>query len=375
MQVVASGVAWDSEGAPINERTVSATSALALSDGTVLLTFRLGSDREGADGHTAVMVTGDRGETWELRSLSLAEREWDGWPGETRGWYVAELSPGELLASVLWTDRTDPGAPWIHPTTQGLLGMRVYHLRSSDGGRTWPDRRRIDLSPHGGASNTGPVLRLAGGALAQPFEHWKEYEDPSPGRPAAWLRLSTDEGATWPEDVLVAQDADGARYFWDQRIETHPDDGRLVNMFWTHAPDDGRDLDVHVSWGSPDGRDWTEPVGTGLPGQHCQPISLGGDRLVAVYSHRGDPPGIRAVLSEDFGKTWDRSTEITVWSSVAGGEPGADRPRSQDEYWNDMGAWQFGHPRGVRLPDGEILVVFYGGSGVTRSARWARLRV
>ena len=81
------------------------------------------------------------------------------------------------------------------------------------------------------------------------------------------------------------------------------------------------------------------------------------------------------MLSEDFGRTWDRDSEITVWSSEAGGEPGADRPRSQDEYWNDMGAWQFGHPRGARLPDGEVLVVFYGGSGVTRSARWARLRV
>jgi hypothetical protein len=375
MQVVASGVAWDSETAPVNERTVSATSALALADGSVLLTFRLGSDREGADGHTAVMATRDGGDTWELRALSLADREWDGWPGETRGWYVAELAPGELLASVLWTDRSDLDRPWINPTTQGLLGMRIYHLRSRDGGRSWPDRRLIDMSPHQGASNTGPVLRLAGGALAQPFEHWKEYDDPAPGRPAAWLRLSTDEGATWTDDVLVARDADNARFFWDQRIEAHPADGRLVNMFWTHAPGEGRDLDVHVAWGSPDGRTWTEPVSTGLPGQHCQPISLGGDRLVAFYSHRGDPPGIRAVLSEDFGRTWDRATEVTVWSSAAGGEPGADRPRSQDEYWNDMGAWQFGHPRGARLPDGEVLVVFYGGSGVTRSARWARLRV
>jgi hypothetical protein len=321
------------------------------------------------------MATRDGGDTWELRALSLADREWDGWPGETRGWYVAELAPGELLASVRWTDRSDLDRPWINPTTQGLLGMRIYHLRSRDGGRSWPDRRLIDMSPHQGASNTGPVLRLAGGALAQPFEHWKEYDDPAPGRPAAWLRLSTDEGATWTDDVLVARDADNARFFWDQRIESHPADGRLVNMFWTHAPGEGRDLDVHVAWGSPDGRTWTEPVSTGLPGQHCQPISLGGDRLVAVYSHRGDPPGIRAVLSEDFGRTWDRASEVTVWSSAAGGEPGTDRPRSQDEYWNDMGAWQFGHPRGARLPDGEVLVVFYGGSGVTRSARWARLRV
>ena len=184
-----------------------------------------------------------------------------------------------------------------------------------------------------------------------------------PGRPAAWLRLSTDGGATWPGDVLVAHHPDDAIYYWDQRLETHPDDGRLVNMFWTRDVAAALDIDVHIAWGTPDGRDWTVPVGTGLPGQHCQPISLGGDRLLAVYSHRGDPPGIRAALSEDFGRTWDRASEIVVWASDAGGEPGAGRPRSQDEYWNDMGAWQFGHPRGATAPR------WRGARGVLRRQR------
>ncbi len=375
MDVVASGAIWDAQTASVNQRTASATSAVLLADGTVLATCRLGSDREGADGHTGVFASRDSGASWEMRSLSLAERTWDGWTGETRGWYIAELTPGELIGSVLWTDRSDPARPWVNPRTQGLLGMRVYHLRSTDGGRTWPDRRRIDLGPHPGASNTGPVVRLAGGAIAQPFEHWKEWDDPTPGEPAAWLRLSSDDGQTWTEDVLVARDGQNARFFWDQRLAAHPLDGRLVNMFWTHDAQAGRDVDVHIAWGTADGRTWTDPVGTGLPGQHCQPISLGGDRLLAVYSHRHEPPGIRAVLSEDFGRTWDRAGELVVWASEAGDEPGSGRSRAQDEYWNDMGAWQFGHPRGVILPSGEVLVVFYGGSGVTRSARWARVRV
>ena len=136
MEVVGSGVIWDARSAPVNERSASATSAIRLSDGTVLATCRLGTDREGPDGHTGVFASTDRGETWELRYLSLPEREWDGWPGETRGWYIAELTPGVLTASVLWTDRTDPADPWVHPVTQGLLGMRVYQLISTDGGRT-----------------------------------------------------------------------------------------------------------------------------------------------------------------------------------------------------------------------------------------------
>jgi len=375
MEVVGSGVIWDARTAPVNERSASATSAVRLADGTVLATCRLGTDREGPDGHTAVFASVDGGDRWELRYLSLAEREWDGWPGETRGWYIAELTPGALSASVMWTDRSDPSQPWVDPVTQGLLGMRAYHLISTDGGRSWPERRRIDLSPHPGASPTGPILRLSDGVLAQPFETWKDRDDPAPGRPAAWLKLSSDEGLTWPTDVLVARHPTDSVFYWDQRLERHPTDGRLVNMFWTRDDPAAQDIDVHVAWGTPDGLTWTVPVGSGLPGQHCQPISLGGDRLLAVYSHRNDPPGIRAALSEDFGRTWDRTSEIVVWASDAGVELGAGRPRSQDEYWNDMGAWQFGHPRGTRISDEEVLVTFYGGTGVSRSARWARLRV
>ena len=234
MQVVGEGIIWDARSAPRNERTASATSAVLLADGTVLATCRLGSDREGADGHTAVFATSDGGDSWELRWLGLGEREWDDWPGETRGWYVAEVAPGTLVASVLWTDRSDPSLPWVNPRTQGLLGMRVYHTYSTDGGRSWPERRRLDLAPHQGASSTGPLVRLADGALAQPFETWKAYEDEAPGRPAAWLRVSNDEGLTWPTDVLVARHPGNALFYWDQRLATHPDDGRLVTMFWTH---------------------------------------------------------------------------------------------------------------------------------------------
>jgi hypothetical protein len=374
MDVVASGVIWDARTAPVNQRSASANAAIRLADGTVLVTCRLGSDREGPDGHTAIFASTDAGDTWALRFLGLAELEWEGWPGETRGWYIAELEPGVLTASVLWTDRSDPSAPWVHPVTQGLLGMRAYHLISTDGGRTWPERRRVDLGQHPGASTTGPVLRLADGALAQPYEHWKERLDPDPGRPAAYLRLSVDDGRTWASEVLVAHHPTDARFYWDQRLDVHPLDGRLVSMFWTHDPVAAKDVDIHISWGSPDGRDWTVPTGTGLPGQHCQPIALGGDRLLAVYSHRGDPPGIRAAFSDDFGRTWDRSAELVVWASDAGDEPGAGGPRAQKDFWNDMGAWQFGHPRGALLPSGEVLVTFYGGSGIARSAHWARIR-
>jgi hypothetical protein len=375
MHVIQRGVVFDTRTASTNQRSASATSTLACSDGTVLVTCRLGTEREGPDGHTAIFASDDAGASWELRFLSLGEREWDGVRGETRGWYLAEIEPGVLIASVLWVDRSDPARPWVNPETQGLLPMLTYQLTSTDGGRTWGDRHRIDLGPSPAASPTGPVRRLRDGGLAQPFEHWKEHGDPDPGRPAALLRLSLDEGRTWDDELTVARHPSNELFYWDQRLATHPDDGRLVAMFWTHEPGAGMDRDVHIAWGDPLARTWTTPAPTGLPGQHCQPIALGGDRLLAVYTQRRDPPGVRVALSQDFGATWDHDGAIEVYSSEAGREPGTGAMRAQEDFWNDMGTWQFGHPSGALLPSGEVLVVFYGGSGQTRPLRWRRLGV
>jgi hypothetical protein len=375
MRVGASGLFFDARSAPINQQSVSSTAVVRTADDTLLVTCRLGSDREGPDGHAALFASRDLGASWELRYMGLADREWDGIRGEARAWMISEPAPGELRASVLWVDRSDPDAPWVNQRTLGLRPMRTYHLTSRDGGWTWSDRRRFDTAPYPGASATGPLVRLADGRLGQPFEHWKEYEDPSPGRPAALLRISADGGLTWPDESVVARDRENRVFYWDQRLAVHPGTGQLVAMFWTHDVQAGSDLDVHVAWGSADGRTWSRPLPTGLAGQHCQPVAIGGDRLVAVYSHRRHPPGIRAALSRDFGRTWDASAEARIYDSPAGEEPGSGGPRAQEDYWNDMGAWQFGHPRGVATADGHVFAVFYGGRGQSRSGRWALIEV
>lgn len=373
--MVADGEMLSATNAPVNQRSNSSTTVMQMRSGRVLATSRLGSDREGPDGHTAVLSSQDGGYTWRLDFLGLSERIWDGVRGETRSWLVSELNPGELTATVMWVDRSDADSPWVQPETQGLLPMHVYTLTSVDGGETWSGRRKLDLGSHPSSSPTGPILRLADGVLAQPFEYWKEYADPNPARPRAMLRLSHDEGLTWTDEVVVAGHPRNELYYWDQRIATHPQTGQLVAMFWTHNPITGRDLDIHIAWGSPDGREWTTPRPTGVLGQHCAPIPIGGDSLVALYAHRSNPGGIRARMSRNFGRTWDSESDISVYRSGTGAEQGVGAARNQEDYWQDMGAWTFGHPAGTLLSDGEILAVFYGGLSATRSARWARIRI
>ena len=178
---------------------------------------------------------------------------------------------------------------------------------------------------------------------------------------------------TWPDYVTVAEHPDNALAYWDQRLAIHPETGQLAAMFWTHDFAAGSDLDIHIAWGSADGRTWSTPQPTGLPGQHCQPLALGGDRLVAVYTHRRNPPGIALSISDDYGKTWDRTQDLMVYDSTEGTESGAADNRSLAELCSDMERWRFGHPRAVRLPDGEVFVVFYAGDDHVKSARWARV--
>ena len=376
MRLVDSGVIRDGHPIPGHRRNCAFTTINRLHDGAILVSGRWGSARDSVDGHACIWATTDEGRSWSLRYDGFGKGAWDGTPGEIKGLTSTELAPGKLTATALWVDRSEPDRPFIHPVTQGLLPMRIMHVDSEDGGFTWSSPRRMETTPHVAASPCShPIIRLPGGVLAQPYEQWKEYLDSSPGRPAARLRFSRDGGRTWPDFVTVARHPDNTRAYWDQRLAVHPDDGRLVATFWTHDFYAGIDLDIHIAFGSPDGRSWTIPRVTGLPGQHCQPLSLGGDRLLAAYPRRGDPPGIVLSISEDFGENWDRGRDLLVYDSTAGTESGASGSRSQSELWGDMERWRFGHPRMVRLPDDEVFVVYYGGNDTVKTARWARVRV
>ena len=76
-----------------------------------------------------------------------------------------------------------------------------------------------------------------------------------------------------------------------------PDTGELLAMLWTHDRRAGQDVDIHLAWGSADARRWTPPVSTGIAGQICAPLALGGGRVFAAYVHRHHPPSLCAILS------------------------------------------------------------------------------
>jgi len=367
------GVIFDATKAPPNCRSCAFTSSAVRADGALLIGFRNATGRDAPDGRLRIVRSRDEGKTWETLHEGMTATV-DGVEGNLYSGYFTELASGHLIGVFVWVDRSDPTLSFVNPATAGVLPMRNLVAESSDGGATWSPFRLVDLSPHRGASCTGPILKLAKGVLALPYERWKEYDDTDPGTHSANLRLSFDRGRTWPQMRTVAEEAAGQRFYWDQRFAIHPGTGLLAAMFWTHDRDAGRDLVNHIAWGTPDGTTWSAPTPTGLPGQHCQPIAIGGERIVAVYVHRQDPPSLRAVLSEDFGRTWQRDDEPVFYDSRAGTEPGCQtESRGFEAFWQDMMAWRFGHPRGVLLPRGDLFVAYYAGDEQATSMQWVRL--
>ena len=366
------GVIFNAGNAPEHSRSCAFTSIARLADDTVVVAFRNGTGRDAPDGRLRVMRSRDAGTTWETLHAGLTAVV-DGVEGNLYSGYFTEIEPGRLLATVLWVDRSDPALSFVDPETAGMLPMRVLIAESSDGGETLGPFRAVDLAPHVACSATGPIMRLSGGVLALPYETWKEYDDPGPGQQGAYLRLSRDGGETWPEIATVAAAPDGRLLYWDQRISAHPETGRLVAMFWTHDRDSQQDVENHIAWGTPDGLAWTTPAATGWRGQHCEPIACGGDRLAAIYVHRPDPPSLRAIASDDFGRTWRREREFAFYDSAAGTESGSAGTREFEDFLQDMMAWRFGHPRGVLLPDGDLLVAYYAGDEDATSVYWSRI--
>jgi hypothetical protein len=242
--------------------------------------------------------------------------------------------------------------------------------------------REVPLRPHKGNALTGNVLVLHDGSLALPYEAWKEYHDTSPGQHHAALRLSSDGGRTWMGPEIVAHDTEGRLLFWDQRLAVNPEDGRLIAMFWTHDRQAQEDVPMHVAWGSPDGKRWSEPRSTGVAGQICAPLWLPGGRVFAAYVHRHQPPSLRAVLSEDAGRSWKMAEELVFYEKERGQqESGMGGKRDFADYWADMSIWTFGHPAAVRLGDwdrqehGDVLVAYYAGDERTMSIHWVRIRI
>lgn len=382
MRVVDRGTIFDASIAPANRRFCTVPSVVQLENGRLVACLRAGSTKDAADEDALVLVSDDNARTWRMTFTGFEDLP----PGRgrVRAMALTPIGEGRLLASMTSVDRSDPTAALFHPETEGILPTRTLLAASEDAGESWSVLGEVPLAPHTGNAITGRIMALRGGRMALPYEAWKEYEDRRPARHHASLRLTGPSGldysadpstwpCQWPELSVVAHDLAGEMLFWDQRLSVAPDTGEMIAMLWTHDRRSSQDADIHIAWGSPDAKQWTQPASTGIAGQICAPLALGDGRVFAAYVHRHHPPSLRALLSDDFGRTWTAAEELVFYEKVSGAESGIGAARDFADYWADMSIWTFGHPEPMLLPGGDIMVAHYAGDSTAMGIHWVRI--
>lgn len=371
------GLTFDATTQPPQGRIAFFTALCVLRSGTVLCVFQNGPRKNAATGTVRLCRSGDGGRTWTLLPARF-EASFAGVPGSVGAAELVEARPGRLLLFATWFDRSDPARPLFDPDTQGILRSKQLLAISADDGQTWSGWRELSTGELKGCALTGPIVQWSDGRFAFPFESFKEYDDPRPGRHAAWLLVSRDGGETFSPPLLVAQHPEHRIYYWDQRLCAGAAPGEFSALFWTHDLAAQRDLNVHLRHGAiPGDAISAGPIcATSMPGQIAAPLRLADGRLLAFVVDRGRPGTMTLWSSRDDGATWPEADKLVVHThdERAAVTPGHERI-DFNQYWEDMGKWSFGHPAIRQLADGRLLLAWYAGTPDCMSVHWARVSV
>ncbi len=341
-----------------------------LADRTWIACQHVGAGLGTPDNQVEVLRTPNRGRTWTNQgSIHGSGAPGDGWA--YRGPQIHPVPDGRLAMTAT---RFQAGeGPLFDPESEALQRPEMILFWSTDQGRTWssPQVVPVDLPPEKYTWNgAGRLLQLRPDRWMYPLETWKPegYQGP-PDQKAATV-FSADQGRTWGELTVVADDPTGRLLWWDQMCSLLPD-GRIYTLLWTHLYGTSEDLPNHWVSSADQGRTWSQPQPTNLRGQVCTPIPLPDGRVAAIYNFRHPPQGIHVALTEDLSR-YDVEHEVVVFD--AGAEATLGQPQSANFLAEHL-LIAFGKPGGLLLPDGDLMTYFWCTAGGVTHTRWVRLRL
>ena len=291
------------------------------------------------DTRTVLLRSSDDGATWGASSRVVID-ESDG-TQDLNMPLITELSSGELIVvNHRWSmGLNDEEAEETKarrlvrrsaPSTAALDSM--YLMRSGDRGLTWSEPAPLSVPSFEYAALVGKtaVVELPDGAWLMPI-----YDAfPGDAANAYCVIRSRDGGRTWGEPSTVAHDPEGRIQFHEPPILRLPS-GRLLTVIRT-AEAGGY---LYQAFSDDEGWTWRGLKRTPIWGLPCHLLRLDDGRILCSYGYRREPFGVRAVLSEDEGETWDMDREIVI---------------RDDGLHQDLG-----YPASVQLRSGRILTVYY----------------
>ncbi len=371
MEIVGRGILTDA-AAGTYHAAFKFPSVVALSNGELLATCRLGSEKESADERVNIYRSFDGGNTWSNGEELFPRTKVNGIDGSLKLCYLTELSPKHIIAACMWVDRqTFPGKLLFNEETEGCLPMSILLSDSYDNGKTWTPLREIPMPKDiGPPSLTGPILKLKDGSLAMSIENNKHYKDDTKWFQKVVLFKSKDEGKTWEKPITICEDKNGRIYYWDLRTGVAPD-GRIVAFSWTYDSKVNKYLNINRRISNDNGFTWSQLEDLGFADQPSHPGILPDGRVVLAWVDRFESKSIKVRMASAIDQSFDEETELILHVQ----ELAQSSSENTGELLGEMSLWNFGLPYCEVLPNGEVIVMYYAGNEKTMDIHWVKLRI
>jgi hypothetical protein len=230
-----------------------------------------------------------------------------------------------------------------------MMVMCSYVAAGTVGFETWPQARRAEAEALGLSVRNHPNRREEEVVIGMPklfVQHshnqgrtWQRREWHVPGFSwltafPRWVQL-TDGAILLP---VYGRNADGRRgQTFVFRSDAHGDDWQFIPMASSISGVDGDEAGLievtpgrvlalvrHAakgkltdnylleSWSEDGGRTWSQPLGTAIKGYPPHLLRLQDGRLLCGVTYRWEPMEIRAVLSDDHGRSWQTDKTIIL---------------------------------------------------------------
>jgi len=322
-----------------------------LASGELLGLFVIGEAFESVDLTTYVTRSSDLGRTWTLQG-PLHDRSAD--PVMTSDFLKPQvLRDGSLVALGYRFDRSDPEQPIAIAETDGALSGDDVSAISTDEGRTWSQPMVNPRSTPELIEFPSRPIQLANGDIVATGGLFKMPDGTSPSGQFGVLGRSTDGGRTWDTSVRYFDTPDHSVAAYESHI-AELDPGHLVAICWAFELGTGRYLPNQVTVSHDNGWTWSAPIDTGIQGQSANLLSLGGNRLLSIHSHRGSDVGLVVRLVDFSGDRWHVLEEQRIWGEVA-----RQQTRDGQTFFEFAGSIRFGQGSLLQLSNGDILATHW----------------
>ena len=291
---------------------------------------------ETLDATPGVMTSSDGGRTWQdverLPPKTVGPRPEEVYAATDgslvrigqnwRRWFPPEQRPayeGKYHIVTSASYRPD----WFAINSGGFLA------RSEDGGRNWSRVAIPELDTYASCSSPWSFLPLRDGRLLRSF-----MVRTGPGDSGdVWVAITRDGRSA--ELVRVMGDPEQKLRFTEETLAHETSDGVL----WLLTRVEGGDDHLWQAVSRDGGRTWTSAKSPIRGHPPCGLVRLADGRLVLTYGYRHPPYGIRAVVSQDEGLTWNADSPIILR--------------------NDGAGYDLGYPVSMVLADQTIVTMYY----------------